>query len=128
MNNLKPTGKVITQRKANISLCWLFNACNRKFEANCGDVGMTGRARGGGGLLQGCSEARLRILYPLDECTVYDLFSSRRHIMSQQQSQPPPMETTLYVASVSSTQTGHSCIAKSILLPESNSSSFYTQI
>ena len=94
MNNLKPTGKVITQRKANISLRWLFNACNRKFEANFGDFGdvvMTGRARGGGGLLQGCSEARLRILYPLDECTVYDLFSSHRHIMSQQQSQPPPM-------------------------------------
>ena len=49
------------------------------------------RAGGGGGLLQGRNKVRLRILYPLDECTVYDLFSSRGHIMSWQQSQPTPM-------------------------------------
>ena len=89
MNNIRPTGKVTTQRKGHISLCWLFTACNRKLEA---DVGLTGRAKegGGGGLLQGRNEVRLQILYPLDERTVYDLFSSRGHIMSQQQSQPPP--------------------------------------
>ena len=49
---------------------------------------------GGGrsGMLQGCYEGRLRILYPLDECTVYDLFAiKRRHIMLQQQSQPLSM-------------------------------------
>ena len=51
-----------------------------------------GKGRGGGtGLLKGRNEVRLRILYPLDECTVYDLFSSRGHIMSRQQSQPPPI-------------------------------------
>ena len=50
-----------------------------------------GQRRGGGALLQGRHEVRLRILYLLDECTVYDLFSSRGHIMSRQQSQPPPI-------------------------------------
>ena len=39
-------------------------------------------------MLQGCNEVRLRILHPLDECTVYDLFAiKRRYIMLQQQSQ-----------------------------------------
>ena len=92
MNNLRPTGKVIRQGKGHISLCWLFTACNRKLEAGFGNVGLTGRAKGGGGgLLQRRDEVRLRILYPLDECTVYDLFSSRGNIMSWQQSQPPSM-------------------------------------
>ena len=39
-----------------------------------------------------------------------------------------PWLTPLYVANVLSTQATHSCKAKSILLPESNSSAFYTQI
>ena len=51
MNNLRPTGKVTTQRKGHISLCWLFNARNKKSEANFGNVGLTGRAGGGGGAL-----------------------------------------------------------------------------
>ena len=45
---------------------------------------------GGGrsGMFQGCNEVGLRILYPLDECTVYDLFAiKRRYIMLQRQSQ-----------------------------------------
>ena len=97
MDNLRPTGKVIRQRKGHISLCCLFNACNRKFEANFGNVCLSGRARGswvgggGGGrsgMFQGCNEVRLRILYPLDKCTVYDLFAiKRRYIMLQRQSQ-----------------------------------------
>ena len=96
MNNLRPTGKVIRQRKGHISLCCLFNACNRKFEANFGNVGLSGRAwgswvGGGGGrsgMFQGCNEVGLRILYPLDERTVYDLFAiKRRYIMLQRQSQ-----------------------------------------
>ena len=69
---LKPTGKVIRQRKGHISLWY----------------------EGGrhSGMLQGCNEVRLRILYPLDECTVCDLFAiKRRHIMLQQQSQPLSM-------------------------------------
>ena len=52
-----------------------------------GGVGLWG---GGGrsGMFQGCNEVRLRILYPLDECTVYDLFAIKcRYIMLQQQSQ-----------------------------------------
>ena len=55
MNNLRPTGKVITQGKGHISLCWLFTVCNRKLEADFGNVGLTGRAkgRGGGGLVAG---------------------------------------------------------------------------
>ena len=48
MNNLRPTGKVTTQRKGHISLCWLFNARNKKSEANFWNVGLTGRAGGGG--------------------------------------------------------------------------------
>ena len=47
MNNLRPTGKVIRQRKGHISLCCLFSACNIKFEANFGNVGLSGRALGG---------------------------------------------------------------------------------
>ena len=58
---------------------------------------------GGGGkvgsLLQGRNEVRLRILYPLDECTEYDLFSSRPQIMSRQQSQPPPMVNNIVCSS-----------------------------
>ena len=43
-------------------------------------------------MLQRCNEVRLRILHPMDECTVYDLFAIKsRHIMLQQQSQPMPM-------------------------------------
>ena len=94
MNNLRPTGKVITQRKGHISLCWLFSACKRTFQANFGNVGLIWRAMGAGrgALLQGCNEVPLRILYPLDECTGYPLFASkRRHIMSQQQSQSLPI-------------------------------------
>ena len=51
MKNLRPTGKVIRQRKGHISMCCLFSACNRKFEANFGNVGLSGRAweTGGGG-------------------------------------------------------------------------------
>ena len=86
-------------------------------------------------MLQRCNEVRLRILYPLDECTVYDLFAiKRRHIMLQQQSQP----LSMVIASVSSTQASHSCKARSTFyfsdavtleqLPESNSSPFYTQV
>ena len=101
MNNLRPTGKVIRQRKGHTSLCCLFSACSRKFEANFGNVGLSGRVwgigDGGGvgwlsGMLQRCNVVRLRILYPLDECTVYDLFAIKsRHIMLQQQSQPLSM-------------------------------------
>ena len=56
MNNLRPTGKVITQGKGHISLCWLFTVCNRKLEADFGNVGLTGRGKGrggGGGLVAG---------------------------------------------------------------------------
>ena len=49
MNNLRPTGKVIRQRKGHTSLCCLFSACNRKFEANFGNVGLSGRVWGIGG-------------------------------------------------------------------------------
>ena len=55
-----------------------------------GGVGLGGGGGGGGrsGMFQGCNEVRLRILYPLDECTVYDLFAiKRRYIMLQRQSQ-----------------------------------------
>ena len=54
-----------------------------------GGVGL-GRGGGGGrsGMFKGCNEERLRILYPLDECTVYDLFAIKcRYIMLQRQSQ-----------------------------------------
>ena len=51
-----------------------------------GGVGLGGGGRSG--MFQGCNEVRLRILYPLDECTVYDLFAiKRRYIMLQRQSQ-----------------------------------------
>lgn len=53
MNNLMPTIKVITQRKGHISRCWLFSACNRKFEANFGDVGLSEKAKGAGGVAAG---------------------------------------------------------------------------
>ena len=61
----------------------------------CGGLGV-GRGGGGvgwlSGMLQRWNEVRLRILYPLDECTVYDLFAIKsRHIMLQQQSQPLSM-------------------------------------
>ena len=128
MNNLKPTGKAITQRKANISLCWLFNACNRKFKANFRDVGMTGRARGGGDCCRGAVKHAYG--FCIRWMSVLCMISSLRVVTSchSNNHNHRPWLTTLYLASVSSRQTSHSCIAKSILLPESNSSSFYTQI
>ena len=57
-----------------------------------GRLGVVGGGGGGGGVLACCNEVRLRFLYPLDECTVCDLFAiKRRHIMLQQQSQPLSM-------------------------------------
>ena len=53
-----------------------------------GGVGLWGGGGGRYGMFQGWNEVRLRILYPLDECTVYDLFAiKRRYIMLQRQSQ-----------------------------------------
>ena len=57
---------------------------------SAGGRGGVGLGGGGGrsGMFQGCNEVGLRILYPLDECTVYDLFAiKRRYIMLQRQSQ-----------------------------------------
>ena len=82
MNNLRTTGKVKTQRKGHISLCWRFNACNGKFEANFGKVGLSGRARSGAGagLLQRYNDVRLRMFYLLDMCTVYHCKVTLKHL------------------------------------------------
>ena len=131
MNNLRPTRKVIRQRKGHISLCCLFSACNRKSEAHFGNVGLSGSAwgswvvRGGGGrsgMFQGCNEVRLRILYPLDECTVYDLFaiSVATSCYSDNHNRCPWL-TKLYIASVSSPQASHSCKARHFIFPTPSS-------
>lgn len=129
MKNLRLTGKVITHRKGHISLCWLFNARNKKFEANFGNVGLIERAGGRGG---GCCMGAMKYAYGfcISWMSVLCMISSLRvaTLCHGNNHNHRPWLKTLYVARVSSTQASCSCKAKSILLPESNSSSFYTQI
>ena len=131
MNNLRPTGKVIRQRKGRISLCCLFNACNRKFEANFGNVGLSGRAwgswvGGGGGVVLACFRAAMKYAYGFCIrwmsvlCMISSLLSVATSCYSDNHNRCPWL-TKLYIASVSSSQASHSCKARHFIFPTPSS-------
>ena len=88
------------------------------------------RGQGGGG--GGCCMGAMKYAYGfcISWMSVLCMISSLRvaTLCHGNNHNHRPWLKTLYVARVSSTQASCSCKAKSILLPESNSSSFYTQI
>ena len=126
MNNLRPTGKVIRQRKRHISLRCLFSACNRKFEANFGNVGLSWRAWGGGGVALVCFMGALRYAYGFCTrwmsvlCMISSLLSVATSCYSDNHNRRPWL-TKLYIASVSSPQASRTCKARHFIFPTPSS-------